>query len=190
MRRFASIALVIVLIPLLGCGEEELPNNPPVINLFRASSTGVAAGSDVTLIVLATDPDGDDLTYTYQASAGTIKEIGDTVIFSWVSGANGHNVEQVNDSKKTSYESGFTSGDPQNGPAQWTLPDSYVQDNITLYYICGPHVISHNMRGKIIVGTGSENLDDGGANVGVILGIFIGTGVLAFAGIVLLQKRK
>jgi plastocyanin len=116
--------------------------------------------------------------------------IGDVVKFKWVDGASGHNVEQVNSSKKTSYESGFRSGDPQNGPAEWTLPDSYVQNNITLYYICGPHVISNNMRGKIIVGTGSENIDDGGANIGVILGIFVGTGLFAFAGIVLLQKRK
>ncbi|MHA2029497.1 MAG: plastocyanin/azurin family copper-binding protein [Candidatus Kariarchaeaceae archaeon] len=117
-------------------------------------------------------------------------DIGDEVVFNWVDGATGHNVEQVNSSKKTSYESGFRSGDPQNGPTQWILPDSYVQDNITLYYICGPHVISNSMRGKIIVGTGSENMDEGGANIVVILGIFVGTGLFGFAGIVLMQKRK
>ncbi len=117
-------------------------------------------------------------------------DIGDIVVFKWEDGSLQHNVEEVSNSKKTSYDSGFRSGDPENGPTQWTLPSTYTQENITLFYICGPHVVSHNMRGKIIVGSGSEEIDGGGGKLGMILAIFLVTGVIIFAMIAYLQKQK
>ena len=117
--------------------------------------------------------------------------IGDIVVFRWESGATGHNVEQVSNSNDVSYnKGGFKSGDPQSGPAEWTLPSSYTQENATLFYMCGPHVLSHNMRGKIIVGAGSSEIEETGGNLGVILAIFLGATVFTFATIIILQKRK
>ena len=116
-------------------------------------------------------------------------EVGDIVVFRWEDSALGHNVAQVSNSKETSYNNGFRSGDPENGPFEWILPSSYTQENVTLYYICEPHVFSHNMRAKITVGIGSGE-SEGGGSLGVILAIFIGTGVFIFAAIVYLQKKK
>lgn len=117
--------------------------------------------------------------------------IGDIVVFIWESGAAGHNVEQVSNANDLSYNSGgFKSGEPQSGPAEWALPSSYTQENATLFYICGPHVLSHNMRGKIIVGAGSDGVEETGGNLGMILAIFLGMGVVTFGSIFILQKRK
>lgn len=116
-------------------------------------------------------------------------DVGDIVVFKWEDSALGHNVEQVDNSNEAYYNNGFRSGNPQNGPAEWILPSTYTQENVTLYYICGPHVFSHNMRAKIIVGAGSEE-SEGGGSLGVILAIFLGTGVFTFVAIVYLQKKK
>ena len=80
--------VIITLGLMVGCGEEELPNNPhnpPIINSFEASSTEVATDSEVALVVSATDPDDNDLTYTYQSSAGTITGTGNMV--TWIAPA-------------------------------------------------------------------------------------------------------
>ena len=116
-------------------------------------------------------------------------EIGDIVLFKWLDSGSRHNVEQVSSSSDTSYDSGFRSGDPQNGPAEWILPSTFVKENTTLYYICNPHVVSHNMRAKIIVGDDiGENGSSG--NLGFILAIFAGSGLVTFAIIILLQKKN
>ncbi len=82
-KRIVRYGIVIVILGLIvGCGEEEPSNNPPVINSFTASSTEVLAGSEVTITMLATDPDGDVLTYTYQRTDGVITGIGNMV--TWV----------------------------------------------------------------------------------------------------------
>lgn len=115
--------------------------------------------------------------------------IGDAVTFKWANKTGSHNVEQVSSSSDTSYNDGFRSGDPQKGPAEWIVPSSYLQTNTTLYYICDPHVVSHNMRGKIIVGNDMSE-DTSGGNIGLILAIFAGSGVITIAAILILQKKK
>ena len=83
LERIMRYGIVIVMLGLLvGCSEEEPPNNPPVINSFTASTTKVISGSEVMLTGLVTDPDGDSLTYTYQTTGGIITGTGNTVI--WV----------------------------------------------------------------------------------------------------------
>lgn len=86
---FLAYSIIIVTLGLMvGCGEEEFPNNPhspPIINSFEASSTEVATDSKVALVVSATDPDGDDLTYAYQSSAGMITGTGNMV--TWIAPA-------------------------------------------------------------------------------------------------------
>ena len=117
-------------------------------------------------------------------------EIGDSVVFIWEDSAMGHNVEQVSDSSDTTYDSGgFRSGDPESGPAQWDLPDTFTQDNVTLFYICNPHVLSHSMRGKIIVGEGSIGDDESGGNLGLLLAIFAGSAIVTVGSIIILNKK-
>ena len=113
--------------------------------------------------------------------------IGDTVIFRWTISANGHNVAQVDDSSDTEYNSGFYSGFPQNGPNNWTLNVDTSQ-NITLFYICEPHVVSNSMRGKIIVGSGSPNSDD--RTNAIFWGIIISITILLGVGFVILVKKN
>ena len=84
MERIMRYSILIVILGLLiGCGEED--NSPPVINSFMASFTNVPFGSEVILSVLATDPDGDDLAYTYQSTGGTIT--GKYDIVTWIAPA-------------------------------------------------------------------------------------------------------
>ena len=82
-KRIVRYSIVIVIMGLIvGCGEEEPPNNPPVITSFTASTTEVVADSEVSLTTLATDPDGDALTYTYLLTGGMITGAGNMV--TWV----------------------------------------------------------------------------------------------------------
>ncbi|OLS26166.1 MAG: hypothetical protein HeimC2_16580 [Candidatus Heimdallarchaeota archaeon LC_2] len=118
-----------------------------------------------------------------------IIDIGDIVVFKWIDGANGHNVEQVFSSNDVSYNSGFRSGGPENGPKEWVLPSNYVQENTTLYYICGPHV-SLSMRGKIIIGEGTIGENTGGGNLGYLLAIFGGSTFVTVTIIVILHKKN
>ncbi|MBM3237530.1 hypothetical protein FJZ31_14665 [Candidatus Poribacteria bacterium] len=95
-RLLTMLFIVFSFFTILGCGsDEEEHNTAPVINSFKASSAGVGAGSQVTLIVLAMDAEKDPLTYTYQPSAGTIRGTGDRV--TWIAPATeGSYVIEVN----------------------------------------------------------------------------------------------
>ena len=81
-------AVIVILGLIAGCGEES-SNSPPVINSFEASSTDVVTNSEVILTVSATDDDGDDLTYTYQSTGGTISGTGNVV--TWIAPATAGN---------------------------------------------------------------------------------------------------
>ena len=83
-------------------------------------------------------------------------EVGDNVLFVWGNGS--HNVAQVSDSESNDYESGFYSGNPQVG-GNWSLPADFTAQDGTLYYVCEPHA-TMNMRGSIIVGSGSLPLPE------------------------------
>lgn len=83
-------------------------------------------------------------------------EVGDNVIFVWGNGS--HNVAQVSDSDSNDYNSGFYSGSPQVG-GNWSLPADFTAQDGTLYYVCEPHA-TMNMRGSIIVGSGSLPLPE------------------------------
>ena len=83
MECIAKYSIVIVVLGLLvGCGED---NSSPVIISFTASITEVATNAEVDIVVLATDLDGDELTYTYQSTGGTISGTGSVVI--WIAPA-------------------------------------------------------------------------------------------------------
>lgn len=59
-----------------------LPNHPPVIESLTSECPRVKKASNTPVTCLASDPDGDELTYTWSADAGNISGEGDTV--TWV----------------------------------------------------------------------------------------------------------
>lgn len=67
MSRFARVSVLISTVLVLVCS----PNNPPSAPVITASNTLVTSASEVALTATANDPDGDLLTWQWQASAGT-----------------------------------------------------------------------------------------------------------------------
>lgn len=82
--RWAVLALVIVaLVTTTACCPAV--NNPPVVTSLTAEPTSVAPGASSTITCVASDPDGDPLTYawTYAGpSSGSIPGTGSTI--TWV----------------------------------------------------------------------------------------------------------
>ena len=76
--RLALIVLATCTI-LSGCAQ---PNNPPVISQLQAGSVQVRPSNNATIVCLAVDFDGDTLTYTWSAGAGTIS--GEGANISWL----------------------------------------------------------------------------------------------------------
>jgi hypothetical protein len=56
-------------------------NHPPVISDISANPSEINVGQTSTITVTASDPDNDSLTYTYNASGGTITENGSQATF-------------------------------------------------------------------------------------------------------------
>jgi len=71
------VFLGILTIMIIGCGDSS--NNPPVIEGVTSSKMEVAPGEEVTIDVLANDPDGDNVSYKYEANGGEIKGSGKTI---------------------------------------------------------------------------------------------------------------
>jgi len=71
LKKNILMGLPICLLVIAGCG---LFNSPPDITLVTASSTEVESGDVVSCAVVATDPDGDELTYTWSATGGSFDE--------------------------------------------------------------------------------------------------------------------
>ena len=85
---FIALALLLMLTPLLACGgTEEAPppppggNQPPVINSLTAGSPIIIPNAETRITCDATDPNGDELTYTWTTTAGTITETYKTFVF-------------------------------------------------------------------------------------------------------------
>lgn len=57
----------------------EITNNPPEISSLTANPSSVEIGGTSTLICVASDPDGDNLTYIWETSGGSISGTGSSV---------------------------------------------------------------------------------------------------------------
>lgn len=85
---FAALAMLLIVTPLLACGGAEAPppsepeptptpsgNQPPVITSLTPEATILLPEAVTKITCVASDPDGDTLTYTWTASGGTISSI-------------------------------------------------------------------------------------------------------------------
>ncbi len=122
-----------------------------LVGLFILFS-GSANAENHTVVVTQAD---DFSSYYFEPNVLEI-EVGDNVLFVWGSGS--HNVAQVSDSDSNDYNLGFYSGASQEG-GNWSLPSEFTLQDGTLYYVCEPHA-KMNMRGSIIVGSGSLPLPE------------------------------
>ncbi len=77
MRILAVILISLPLAMFLACGGNELP----VIKEVLTNKTDVEPGGELAINVIASDPDGDPLTYNYVVSAGEI--VGSGSIVTW-----------------------------------------------------------------------------------------------------------
>ncbi len=71
------IALVAALFILAGCGGDSTsptPNRPPVISRVRVSPGSTTPGGIVRAVGLANDPDGDAMSVSWAASAGSLDD--------------------------------------------------------------------------------------------------------------------
>ncbi len=70
-----------------GCKkDDDTANQMPVVTSVQVNPSSVTSGTQVTVIVSATDADKDELTYTYNASGGSISGSGSSV--SWTTPSN------------------------------------------------------------------------------------------------------
>jgi hypothetical protein len=101
LLKLLSVALLASVLLMVSCGkDEDEPNKNPTITSVTVTPGSVAAGGTATIIVSATDPDGDALTYTYIASGGTVVPQGATATWTAPGTAGGFSVTvTVNDGK-------------------------------------------------------------------------------------------
>ena len=71
-----SIILVVAILLVAGCTP---PNQPPVISSLTASEGRVSPSASCQVECVASDPDGDELSYTWSASGGDIPGEGSVV---------------------------------------------------------------------------------------------------------------
>ncbi|MBA7559742.1 MAG: DNRLRE domain-containing protein [Dehalococcoidia bacterium] len=82
MWKYKGIKLVVMsllILALLAGGSCGLFNKPPSITSLTPSATEVARGESCTVTCVATDPDGDVITYAWSATGGAILGTGGTV---------------------------------------------------------------------------------------------------------------
>jgi hypothetical protein len=85
---FGVVLVMLVVVTMLGgaCGPQEAAppsaNQPPMISSLAADPSGIVSGGSTTITCIATDPDGDAISYSWSASEGSITGGGNKV--TWV----------------------------------------------------------------------------------------------------------
>lgn len=75
------LALFTITMSFVSCNEDEPDNKIPVIQSIQVNPSSISANGIVTVSVVAGDPDGDFLTYSYFVTGGAINGTGPNV--SW-----------------------------------------------------------------------------------------------------------
>ena len=113
----AGLLLVLPVALLMGCSDDDKSksNSPPTIASVTVSPNSVSPGGSCIITVLATDPDGDALTYTYGISGGTTTGAGASVTWTLPSTPGAYSVlVTVSDGSLTaSQQAGVTVTQPQ-----------------------------------------------------------------------------
>lgn len=78
---FSMIILTLFVFGFSSC-KKDANNKAPLITSIVVNPQTISAGGTVSIIVTANDPDGDNLTYSYQVTGGSINGFGPQV--SWV----------------------------------------------------------------------------------------------------------
>jgi hypothetical protein len=84
MRPIATFGLVATVVFLASSCTTSI-NNEPIITSLEADAQGVVPLSSVRVVCIASDPDGDGLSYYWLASAGEIEGVGSTA--TWIAPA-------------------------------------------------------------------------------------------------------
>ena len=69
---WAGIFFLAVGMTTTGCGKDEDSNTAPIISSIQVNPSSVSAGGLVKIQVIASDADGDQLTYSYVVSGGAV----------------------------------------------------------------------------------------------------------------------
>lgn len=87
LKRIGPLLVAAALVSLLGCSQTR--NHDPIIGSISATPDGtVRPGDQIVLSISATDEDGDELTFSWSATAGTLSaSTGDRVTWTAPSGA-------------------------------------------------------------------------------------------------------
>jgi len=78
MKKSLFISALIVMLFCIGCKKEK-SNTSPIINSIELDSTAISPGGTINVQVFATDPDKDQLNYSYAVSDGSIVGFGSNV---------------------------------------------------------------------------------------------------------------
>jgi len=129
------ILAVTVLCLALSCTTAT--NNPPIIASLELEAEWVVASGSLQVVCVASDPDGDDLSYDWSASAGEVSGNGDTVSWTAPASEGSYGVTVVvTDGRGGEVTDHVTITVRANNPpaiasltaaAQWTTPSGSVQ---------------------------------------------------------------
>jgi len=142
MKKLLSLSLVLFFI--LSCSKDNSSptapdpvNRAPVISSITSSSSGIYPGGVTTLTTVATDADGDDLTYTWSGDGTFASTSGSSVQWTAPSTAGDYSVScTVSDGEATDSESETISVAENHAPVISSITSSspalYLSETATL----------------------------------------------------------
>jgi hypothetical protein len=136
-RCLLNTVVVVTTVLLLSLSCTTSTNNQPIITGLEPDAEGVVPLGNLQVVCTASDPDGDELSYDWSASAGEIDGTGDTV--TWVAPASEGSYSvtvEVTDGRGGEVMDYVTIAVRANNPpaiaslttgAEWTTPSGSVQ---------------------------------------------------------------
>ncbi|MBK8081418.1 MAG: PKD domain-containing protein [Saprospiraceae bacterium] len=123
------LAMLVLPMFVASCNKDDTPSNKiPVISAIQVNPASTAANGVVNITVLAVDPDGDQLTYSYVVTGGAINGIGPNVSWTAPSTPGAHSVTvTVSDGK----------GGTATGNGSLTVQQAITQITGTARFLAG-----------------------------------------------------